>query len=51
MGDAFGRAVLDTLHEKRERPVEYRRDSAREDAVVDRYFAPPRRGRTANTSC
>lgn len=41
MGDAFGRAVLDTLHGERREPVEYRRDGETEDALVGRYFATP----------
>lgn len=41
MGDAFGRAILDTLHDARSGPVEYRRDGEREDAFVERYFADP----------
>lgn len=41
MGDAFGRAVLDTLHDERREPVVYVRDGEREDAAVERYFATP----------
>lgn len=41
MGDAFGRAVLDTLHDDRRGPVEYREGGDTEDAAVERYFAPP----------
>lgn len=41
MGDAFGRAVLDTLHGERTTPVEYRRGDESEDAFVERYFTSP----------
>lgn len=41
MGDAFGRAILDTLHGEQTGPVEYCREGDTEDAFVERYFASP----------